>query len=116
MRVIYYLVIFIHLLVVFIISSIPLFFLLGVLVPLVQFVGFLVVCLTAISGLIFKFRCPLTLLQRKIESKLGIQKGVRSFVQELFLKLKIKVSEGFVRVLTILFLFFDFLFLLMVKY
>lgn len=111
----YCLIIFIHLLVVLIISAIPFLFVLNINSYFIQNLGLITVFLTGFSNLALKFQCPLTIIQRKLEKKIGKVKQTNSFIQEIFLKFKIRISETYVKFLTASFLILDFVILVFLR-
>lgn len=74
----------------------------------------LVIVVAAVLNLLHQQKCPLTILQQKIEIKIKpLKKPIRSFIEDNLAKIKIKVPRNFGRQATIFFIIAD-LFLLLV--
>ena len=113
LRIIYYFIITLHLFITINITLIPFIFALNKLSGFIKEISFWVVSFTVISNLVFRFRCPLTLIQRKIEALWGINKEYRSFLQEILSKMCFEIPHKILRLLSASFILIDLLLLLL---
>ncbi len=67
----------------------------------------LLVILTIVSNILTGLRCPLTLIQRKIELNLLGVKKTYSFTYEIFKKIFPKIQPNFVKNIAFFYIIFD---------
>lgn len=113
LRILYYFIIILHVFIIINITLIPFIFALNKLSGFIKEISFLIVSFTVISNLVFRFRCPLTLVQRKIEALWGINKEYKSFLQEILSIMGFKIPHKILRFLSASFMLIDLLLLLL---